>query len=292
MVEEFKFAIKCGGPAKKVRLSSTAAIPMKQIGNQEKLLETPYNEQPDQIEWRKYQEKHKNEIINKVRPDNAIVCKSDPSMMLSSTNPGILIVERDLNNYNYDTEENDDDENYESTDPNELYSKRFKYVMPNSHQKIVSPMNKKPVAIVTNTHQISNKKSKVLERQIDQELAMWHKSRKQQEQSPKQQIVIDKRSQSLNPKSPSSKKMQQQQHQQQLQQQLQQQQHLYHNQDEHPIRYQPPAHHKSSYVINNNHGSSAQVIPIKIDYNTNDEEQNEQQINYDKYLSKSNIVKK
>jgi hypothetical protein len=287
MVEEFKFAIKCGGPAKKVRLSSTAAIPMKQISNHEKLGPTAYNEQSDQSEWKKYHEKHKNELINKVRPENAIVCKSDPSMMLSSTNPGLLIVERELNNYNYDTEDNDDDENYESADPNELYSKKFKYVMPNSHQKTVNHMNKKPVAIVTNTHQITNKKSKIQERQIDQELAMWHKSRKQQEQIQKPQMIIDKRSHSLNPKSPSSKKSQ-------SQQQLQQQLHMYQNHDEHQIRYQPPIQHKSPYMINTNHGSSPQVIPIKIDYNSNinDEEQNEQQINYDKYLSKSNIVKK
>jgi hypothetical protein len=284
MVEEFKFAIKCGGPAKKVRLSSTAAIPMKQIGNQEKF----YNDQPHQIEWKKYQEKHKNEIINKVRPENAIVCKSDPSMMLSNTNPGLLIVERDLNNYNYDTEDNEDEENYESTDPNELYSKNFKYVVPHSQQKIMNPITKKPVTIVTSTHQITNKKSKVIDRQLDQELAMWHKSRKQQEQMQKQQLVFDKRSQSLNQKAPSSKKSQSQQQQQQ------QQLHMYQNHDEQKIRYQPPIHHKSSYMINDNYGSSPQVIPIKIDYNTNtnNEEQNEQQINYDKYLSKSNIVKK
>jgi hypothetical protein len=181
MLDEFKFAIKCGGPAKKVRTSGSTAIPLKQI---EKPLSSPsatvilpaseMAETADRlksVEMKKSHDKQRQELMHKARPDNAIVCKNDPLANLSAKNPGLLIVEKEFENSNEDDDEDenghiyedddniisnfnnsnltvdDDDEVYEEPDQNninnydEIYSKNFKH-------RSTSSQNRSPHQIV------------------------------------------------------------------------------------------------------------------------------------------------
>jgi hypothetical protein len=116
MLDELRFAIKCGGPAKKVQLSSTTALSLKLPSNVRKnealrrrsLEESMYgsggisNHPGSGIliksrgksanECKKCEEIIKNNLLNKIKPDNALVCKHNSMSNLSINNPGIVLI--------------------------------------------------------------------------------------------------------------------------------------------------------------------------------------------------------
>lgn len=104
MLDELKFAVKCGGSSKKVQLSSAAAVPIKETAYTSESC-TNLNKKPSvssstgnltkKIECKKCQEIIHNELLDNITSDNALVCKHKSASSLSILNPGLLIVEKE-----------------------------------------------------------------------------------------------------------------------------------------------------------------------------------------------------
>ncbi|CAF0986150.1 unnamed protein product, partial [Brachionus calyciflorus] len=103
MIDELRFAVKCGGSAKKIQLSTTTAVPVKSPSKQQLQETTGFNEKNlsrslgnlDKKECKKCEKIIQNELIDNIKSDNALVCKHNSKSNLSIRNPGLLIVERE-----------------------------------------------------------------------------------------------------------------------------------------------------------------------------------------------------
>lgn len=107
MFEEMRFAIKCGGSAKKVQLSGSTAVPLKKLSKIKKsasesshLGRTLLNQSGSignmsRKDCKKCEEIIRTELLDNITADNAIVCKHNSSNNLSIHNPGLLIVDKD-----------------------------------------------------------------------------------------------------------------------------------------------------------------------------------------------------
>lgn len=149
MFDDLRFAIKCGGSAKKVQLSGSTAVPLKKLSSKMKKSASESNnlsrsggltnQQQQQHplshnhsatlpnnmvarsgsarsvvgvsvqatptgggggggklrECKKCKETVRNELLDNINSENAIVCKHDSSTNLSIHNPGLLIVDQD-----------------------------------------------------------------------------------------------------------------------------------------------------------------------------------------------------
>lgn len=102
MMEELSFAVKCGGSAKKIQLSTTTAVPVKspsKLGTEDSsLFDKNLSKSTVNLgkkECKKCEEIIENERLDNITSNNAIVCKHDSKSNLSIRNPGLLIVEQD-----------------------------------------------------------------------------------------------------------------------------------------------------------------------------------------------------
>ena len=151
MFDDLRFAIKCGGSAKKVQLSGSTAIPLKKLKSQMQMPKTTIrrsfseasglerallNQQQMHVQQqhqasllvnpssseaanvtrsgsarsvsgggankaaggrdcRKCKDIIRNELLDQITPENAIVCKHDSTTNVSIHNPGLLIVDKD-----------------------------------------------------------------------------------------------------------------------------------------------------------------------------------------------------
>lgn len=101
MIDDLKFAVKCGGSAKKIQLSSTTAVTIKPNPGKidpasildKKLSKSTGN--LEQKECKKCREILHNELLDNITSQNSIVCKNDSRSNLSIRNPGLLIVEQE-----------------------------------------------------------------------------------------------------------------------------------------------------------------------------------------------------
>ena len=91
-----RFAIKCGGSAKKIQLSNTEAITIKKPPKTKEDHDASYNKSISKnFDCKKCEEILRNEMLENLNTDNAIVCKHDSASNLSILNPGLLIVEKE-----------------------------------------------------------------------------------------------------------------------------------------------------------------------------------------------------
>lgn len=103
MIDDLKFAMKCGGSAKKIQLSTTAAVSVKPLDrprnmDSDSLLDNKLSKSTgnlEQQECKKCQEILNNQLLDKIASHNSMVCKNDSRSNLSIHNPGLLIVERE-----------------------------------------------------------------------------------------------------------------------------------------------------------------------------------------------------
>ncbi|RNA26254.1 glutamate receptor kainate 2-like isoform X1, partial [Brachionus plicatilis] len=103
MIDDLRFAIKCGGSAKKIQLSSTTAVSVKPLPPPSKTdstgsLHKKLSKSTGNLELKeckKCQEILHNELLDNITSHNSIVCKNDSRSNLSIRNPGLLIVERE-----------------------------------------------------------------------------------------------------------------------------------------------------------------------------------------------------
>jgi hypothetical protein len=123
MADELRFAVKCGGSAKKLQLSSTTAIQIKNPAAIKKELATgttlytkPVSIQHQarqhsssnnlsqqqttvssiKSDCKKCEEIIRNELLDSLTPTNALVCKHNSQANTSTLNPSVLIVNRDM----------------------------------------------------------------------------------------------------------------------------------------------------------------------------------------------------
>ena len=91
-----RFAIKCGGSAKKIQLSNTEAITIKKSPKQKDNNEVAASKRLlKNTDCKKCDDIIRNEMLDNVNADNAIVCKHDSTSNLSILNPGLLIIEKE-----------------------------------------------------------------------------------------------------------------------------------------------------------------------------------------------------
>lgn len=103
MIDDLKFAIKCGGSAKKIQLSNTAAVSVKPLNRSQKtdsssLFDKKLSKSTgnlEQKECKKCQEILNNQLLDNIASYNSMVCKNNSKSNLSIHNPGLLIVERE-----------------------------------------------------------------------------------------------------------------------------------------------------------------------------------------------------
>lgn len=112
IIDEFRFAIKCGGSAKKIQLTDTTALPAKKPSHIQKSLSDSSNLNKALMsttstagangasgqvrkECKKCQEMIRSELLDNITPQNALVCKHNSANNLSVQNPGLLIVDKD-----------------------------------------------------------------------------------------------------------------------------------------------------------------------------------------------------
>lgn len=109
MIDAFVFAIKCGGSAKKAdpRITVPATVEPKPTPNLKKStsLSTSLNRNNSYYsasptikvrkDCKKCDDIVRNELIENITPDNAIICKHNSASNLSTYNPGLIIVEKE-----------------------------------------------------------------------------------------------------------------------------------------------------------------------------------------------------
>ena len=260
IMEELRFALKCGGSAKKIQLSNTEAISLKDTGKIKEGKNTPGHalykpgSSSSKRECKKCDEIIRNELLENISPDNALVCKHDSASNLSIRNPGLLIVEKETA---FDAQS----------------ALLNAHIVPHSHLNIT---HEKAKELYYNQVQLQTKLNK---------------------KSPKQKQNINYELSNSNSKlntdyilmKPMNKQPTQQQHSQQQQQQQIQHAKLMHPQHQ-KLKKPPNIQHLKMNNYRNDAQESNQID--KDDYvNSYDDELSQQQINYERYLAKSNNSK-
>jgi hypothetical protein len=246
-----RFAIKCGGSAKKIQLSNTEAITIKKPPKTKDDRDASYNKSISKnLDCKKCEEILRNEMLENLTTDNAIVCKHDSASNLSILNPGLLIVEK------------------ENTDAQNALMNA--HVLPHSHLNI--------------THQ----QAKNLYYNQSQ-LKPTHKKTGKSMGFERINQNLDTNNNEFLLKSSNHEEEDRHQH---LQYQLERQ-----------LRHEQRLQMKHSHKSKNNHNNAQQFKMHKIEaqnmkssldnggevLNVFDDESNEHQLNFDKYLSKSKI---